>query len=73
MWYCVGYAFAYGVGNPPNRFIGNSMFALKNLSDSPTGSGNGKWSDWVSAPLPIHSLLLEAPSPVPRKSCASAH
>ncbi len=49
LWYCVGYAFAWGVGDPPNRFIGNSMFALKNLGDAGTGTGIGKWSDVVRA------------------------
>jgi ammonium transporter, Amt family len=40
------FAFAYGVGSTPNRFIGNSLFALSNYLTSPTGTGNGRWTDW---------------------------
>eukprot|EP00898_Chlorokybus_atmophyticus_P004244 jgi/Chlat1/4820/Chrsp31S04797 len=32
-FYLFGYAFAYGVGNNPNGFIGDAYFALSNFSD----------------------------------------
>lgn len=45
-FYCVGYAFAYGEGVKPNRFIGNAMFGLSGYATHYTGSGLGKWTDF---------------------------
>ncbi|KAG2486763.1 hypothetical protein HYH03_014562 [Edaphochlamys debaryana] len=45
MWYLVGFAFAFGIGDNPNPFIGDAMFGLSRLSTHFTGSGNGKWID----------------------------
>lgn len=45
-FYIVGFAFAYGEGSKPNRFIGNNLFAMSKWSDGFTGTGNGKWTDW---------------------------
>nr|AAM94623.2 putative ammonium transporter AMT1;2 [Chlamydomonas reinhardtii] len=46
MWYFVGFAFAFGIGDKPNKFIGNAMFALVDIDTHNTGSGTGKWIDW---------------------------
>jgi ammonia channel protein AmtB len=32
-FYCLGYAFAFGDGSDPNRFIGTTNFFLMNVDD----------------------------------------
>ncbi|EFJ41277.1 hypothetical protein VOLCADRAFT_77636 [Volvox carteri f. nagariensis] len=46
MWYCVGFGFAYGIGDKPNKFIGNAMFGLARYKSHYTGSGMGMWTDF---------------------------
>ena len=46
MWYCVGFGFAFGIGDRPNKFIGNALFGLKSYESHFTGSGQGRWIDW---------------------------
>jgi Amt family ammonium transporter len=46
MFYCVGFGFAFGVGDNPNKFIGDALFGLSRYSTHATSSGTGDWTDW---------------------------
>ncbi|KAJ9527697.1 hypothetical protein QJQ45_025976, partial [Haematococcus lacustris] len=46
-FYIVGFAFAYGEGDKPNRFIGDAIFVMNNWQNKFTGVGNGRWTDWL--------------------------
>ncbi|GFH06637.1 ammonium transporter [Haematococcus lacustris] len=46
-FYIVGFGFAYGEGDRPNRFIGDAVFAMHHWSTKFTGVGNGRWTDWL--------------------------
>ncbi|KAG2429741.1 hypothetical protein HXX76_010525 [Chlamydomonas incerta] len=46
MWYLVGFGFAYGIGDNPNGFIGDALFALSRYSSHNTGTGIGQWTNW---------------------------
>ncbi|KAG2488753.1 hypothetical protein HYH03_012751 [Edaphochlamys debaryana] len=46
MWYFCGFGFAFGLGDDPNGFIGNAMFALARVGSHNTGSGTGRWLDF---------------------------
>ncbi|GFR40281.1 hypothetical protein Agub_g438, partial [Astrephomene gubernaculifera] len=39
MWYLIGFGFAYGIGDKPNRFIGDALFGLARAKTHNTGSG----------------------------------
>ncbi|KXZ49707.1 hypothetical protein GPECTOR_20g564 [Gonium pectorale] len=47
MWYLLGFGFAYGIGDNPNRFIGDALFGLARVKSHNTGSGTGRWLDFV--------------------------
>ncbi|KAG2434358.1 hypothetical protein HYH02_012374 [Chlamydomonas schloesseri] len=46
MWYLVGFGFAYGIGDNPNGFIGDALFAMSRYSSHNTGTGIGQWTNW---------------------------
>ncbi|GFR44280.1 hypothetical protein Agub_g5487 [Astrephomene gubernaculifera] len=46
MWYLVGFGFAFGIGDKPNKFIGNATFGLARYATHFTGSATGRWTDW---------------------------
>ena len=42
------YAFAYGVGDRPNGFIGDALFGLARFeSHAGAGGGMANWQNWV--------------------------
>ncbi|GLI60266.1 hypothetical protein VaNZ11_002356 [Volvox africanus] len=47
MWYLIGFGFAYGIGDEPNAFIGNALFAFAHVRSHNTGSDTGRWLDIV--------------------------
>ncbi|GIL56315.1 hypothetical protein Vafri_11700 [Volvox africanus] len=47
MWYLIGFGFAYGIGDKPNVFIGDALFAFARVRSHNTGSDTGRWLDIV--------------------------
>nr|AAS55466.1 putative ammonium transporter [Chlamydomonas reinhardtii] len=46
-FYILGYGFAYGIGNNPNGFIGDSLFGLSRwVSHSSSSDAGANWQAW---------------------------